>query len=189
MHPTDARVPAASSAEAIVVFVFPSTPCDTQDYVVVVDEKGRWLGDVSARTRFFARVEPGEHLFFAWPHQELESLKYPDYNQVGAMAATIDAGKTYYVEVATGHYAERVLKSVCPRYPSVQLFAIAPRTETWGQLREWIDATSPLAQDPSPPPDVRDPEAMRTHLMKGGPRIPRGGARAQDRTLQRDDGQ
>jgi hypothetical protein len=86
---------------ALVVFVRDSNPRDTGYPFRLVDESSRFLGESGPSSKFALRVTPGRHAFFAWePQGDLPKDKYPWANQVGALRATFEAGRTYTVAIS-----------------------------------------------------------------------------------------
>jgi hypothetical protein len=85
MTPPRPLVPPADAA--LVVFVRPSA------YAFgiganVLDERGRFLGDSTARGHFVAVMPPGKHMFVVWAEN------------TDAVAADLLPGRIYFVEVA-----------------------------------------------------------------------------------------
>lgn len=104
-----------SANRATVVFLRPrSTAPNTM--VTIVDEDGRFLGDSLPSTCFSAQVEPGEQLFVGIAAN------------TAALAATLEAGRVYYVEVMIR------LGSVSSR---AHLFAVHPGEERDRRLMRW----------------------------------------------------
>jgi hypothetical protein len=106
----------APSDKATVIFIRPSGYA-AGIATTILDEKGHFLGDSLAETYFVAQVAPGKQTFIAWAEN------------TAALTATLEAGKTYYVEVSPkmGAWSARV-----------HLLALTPRSENWGELRGWL---------------------------------------------------
>jgi hypothetical protein len=90
---------------------------------VIVDEKGRFLGETWGATYFVAKVAPGEHTFISW------------CEGTPALKATLEAGKVYYVEIGVtiGAWSARG-----------RLFADGPARQQWGELPSWLHDTTML---------------------------------------------
>ena len=102
----------APRESALVVFVRDSNPCDGGDPFRVVDDNGRFLGELVPSSKFAVRMEPGHHAFFTWqPHGDLPRDLYPDANQVGALSAELLPGKTYTVDVSIKNPTHEVRKT------------------------------------------------------------------------------
>ncbi len=94
----------------------------------VVDEAGRYLGDILPMSHFAAVVEPGRHLF--------TTVFIPDgfsAHQVRVLEADLAAGKSYFVEVGSGE--------------AFDLLAIKPGASSWSKREVWLSATAPLSAD------------------------------------------
>lgn len=114
---------------ALVVFVRESNPCDGGDPFRVVDDTGRFLGEAIPNSKFEVRMQPGHHAFFAWqPNGDLPRDLYPDANQVGALDADLEAGRTYTVDISITNAPHGVRKT-CFAYQFLAL--------------HFVDATSP----------------------------------------------
>lgn len=107
---------ATDPAMATVVFIRPSS-YGGRIKTIILDEKGRFLGESWGKTYFAVRVPPGEHTFISWTEG------------TPAMKATLDPGKTYYVEVGIvpGAWTARA-----------RLFAMGPRRASWSKLTDWL---------------------------------------------------
>jgi hypothetical protein len=116
---------APRSDAATVVFVRPSS-FGAAIHPTIFDERGQFLGDAEASSHFVAEVSPGEHTFVVWAEN------------TGPIHATLAPGRVYFIEVAMkpGAFQARA-----------HLLAIAPRTESWASLREWLADTRPTVAD------------------------------------------
>jgi hypothetical protein len=129
MHPAVAtsQPPSAPPNAAVVVFLRPHSLAKGLLFSVI-DGQGRFLGDAQAGGRFAVTLPPGEHLFVTWKEND------------GPMRATLAPGRVYYVLVN-------------PRWgvwkARVDLLAIAPRTEYWKDLKEWMSETEAFEADPA----------------------------------------
>ena len=87
MRPVPGPEPMGSPPDkARVVFVRPSNFA-FKVLFTIIDERGYFLGDSTAKGRFSVFLDPGEHYFIVWT-ETTETVK-----------ATLAPGKTYYVEV------------------------------------------------------------------------------------------
>jgi hypothetical protein len=110
---------------ATVVFVRPSS-FGAAIHPTIFDERGRFLGDAEPSSHFVAEVAPGEHTFVVWAEN------------TGPIHANLAPGRVYFIEVAIkpGAFQARA-----------HLLAIAPRTESWASVREWMADTKPTVAD------------------------------------------
>jgi hypothetical protein len=108
--------PAADPAMATVFFIRPSGYAGGREYVIL-DETGRFLGEVKGESYFVTKMPPGEHSFVAWSEGS------------PTLRATLEAGKIYYVEVGV------VIGAWSPR---ARLFAIGPQRKPWPELAGWL---------------------------------------------------
>lgn len=117
-----ARAVVANPSAATVVFVRPSGYGGRQK-VVILDERGRFLGECWGKTHFAVAVPPGEHTFIAWSEG------------TPALHATLEPGKIYYVEVGfvIGFWSGRA-----------RLFAVGPQRQQWRDIVHWIEDTEML---------------------------------------------
>jgi hypothetical protein len=116
---------APRSDAATVVFVRPSS-FGAAVHPTIFDERGRFLGESEASSHFVAEVSPGEHTFVVWAEN------------TGPIHANLAPGRVYFVEVAMKPGAFQ---------PRAHLLAIAPRTESWASVREWMADTKPTVAD------------------------------------------
>ncbi len=129
---------------ALVIFVRDSNPCDGGDPFRVVDDSGRFLGELIPASKFSVRMEAGHHDFFAWqPHGDLPRDLYPDANQVGAMSADLQAGKTYTVDVSIRNPTHGVRNS-CFGYLFLVMHFVDPSTPS---VSEVLDHATPFTPD------------------------------------------
>lgn len=125
MSPAPRNTVEAPADAATVIFVRPSFYAAAVK-VLVVDEKGRFLGESIAESYFPVKVPAGEHKFYAVT------------DTVAPMKATLQNGHVYYVQVHANEGA------FSPRF---QLYAVTPRSKHWGHVDEWLAKTESLAPD------------------------------------------
>jgi hypothetical protein len=92
----------------------------------IIDEHGRYLGDILPMSHFGAAVEPGRHLFTA--------VRIPDVFAAGnvrGLEAELEAGKAYFVEIGSGE--------------AYDLLAIKPDSASWTKRESWLATTTRLA--------------------------------------------
>lgn len=116
LRPATPVVPKPRPDSALVVFIRPSSYA-ASIATTILDDKGRFLGDSLPASYFAAHVPPGKHLFIAWAEN------------TAALQAMLAPGRTYYVEVSPrmGMLSARM-----------QLLALTPGSEDWGELGEWL---------------------------------------------------
>jgi len=126
MRPAGGPMPIAPRGDAAtVVFVRPSS-FGAALHPTILDERGTFLGDAEASSHFIVNVPPGEHMFIVWAEN------------TGPIRATLLPGRVYFVEVAIKPGALQA---------RAHLLAIAPDTEQWPKLRDWIADTRPIIAD------------------------------------------
>lgn len=120
-----AAPPVLSREMAYLCFLRPSAlgPAATFD---VFDEQLRFLGEAVSTSYWTIAVEPGEHWLYAGGEN------------ISVMHANVLAGRTYYVVVRPR------LGAIGPR---VQLTALAPRTQEWEKLGDWLADSDQLVAD------------------------------------------
>lgn len=134
----------APPTSALVIFVRDSNPCDGGDPFRVVDESGRFLGELVPSSKFPVRMEAGHHDFIAWqPHGDLPHDLYPDANQVGALGADLQAGKTYTIDVSIKNATHEVHKA-CFAYQFLVMHFVDPSTPS---VSEVLDRAAPFLPD------------------------------------------
>jgi hypothetical protein len=92
----------------------------------IIDERGRYLGDILPMSHFGAAVEPGRHVFTA--------VRIPDALSAGrvrGLEAELEAGKAYFVEIGSGE--------------AYDLLAIKRDSASWSKRESWLAATTRLA--------------------------------------------
>jgi hypothetical protein len=126
MRPLPARPTLSAPMDrALVVFVRPSSFARGIGFTII-DEKGRYMGDSLPKSAFTVSMEPGRHVFICWAENS------------SALEATVEAGKTYFVEVAPkmGALAARA-----------HLLAVKPGSAGWKERDAWLAGATPLAAD------------------------------------------
>ena len=99
---------AAPPDQAVVVFVRPSNLA----YAVsanILDETGRFLGDMPARGHFAASLPPGRHMLIVWAEN------------TDAMTVSLLPGRIYFIEVyaSMGAWSAHMhLRAIKPSLPS-----------------------------------------------------------------------
>jgi hypothetical protein len=116
---------AAPPDQAMVVFVRPSKMA----YAVsanILDETGRFLGDIPAEGHFAVPIAAGRHTFVIWAEN------------TDALTAELLPGKIYFVEV----YASMGAWSA-----HMHLRAIKPSLGSWAQRDGWMLSTTQYTPD------------------------------------------
>ena len=93
---------------------------------MVIDGKGRYLGDPAGKQYFMLSLEPGTHTFVAWAEN------------ADMMQATLAPGRVYYVllSVRMGVWSARM-----------SISALTPRREEWQNLKRWLDTSKQMVGD------------------------------------------
>jgi hypothetical protein len=112
---------------ALVVFVRPSNWA-WGVRADVLDETGRFLGQLVPGAHFAAAVGPGRHMFVVWGEN------------TDALAADVLPGHIYFVEgyVTPGAFSAHF-----------HLKAIKPALPNWAMRDTWMRATNQMAVDPN----------------------------------------
>ena len=110
---------------ATVVFVRPSKLAFAVS-ANIIDEGGRFIGDIPAKGHFAAVVPPGHHTFVIWAEN------------TDALSADLAPGRIYFIEV----------------YPSMGAFsaqmhmkAIKPSLPNWSRRDQWMQETTQFRAD------------------------------------------
>lgn len=159
----------ASKDKARVVFLRPSGMAFAIA-ATILDEKGGFMGDSTAGSRYAVDIPAGHYMFIAWGEG------------THSLTADLAPGKTYYVEVSPhmGAWAARF-----------HLTAIKPSTEAWGHLKQWMAETTPHAVDMQGGQDYveRRRADAQDAITKGVARFKEyNTAEAAERTLSPEDG-
>ncbi len=117
MRASASTVPSIDAASATVVFVRPSSAWPKQLFRVWTTT-GRFVGESRASSWFSARIAPGRHVFVGVA------------GDVAPLVADLAPGRLYFVEVAS--------KMGAWSRARVELLRLAPSTERWPLLREWL---------------------------------------------------
>ena len=108
----------------------------------------------------------GHRAFFAWqPYGDLPRDLYPDANQVGALEADFQDGKTYTVDVSITNATHGVRKT-CFGYQFLALHFVDPRTPT---VAEVLDRAAPFTPDAAAGQAAleRDRTGVSAHITLG----------------------
>lgn len=116
---------AASADQATVVFVRPSKLAWAIS-ANILDENGKFLGDMPADGHFAVTLPPGHHTFVVWAEN------------TDALSADLQPGKVYYVEV----YASMGAWSA-----HMHFRAIKPSLPSWAERDQWMTKTKQYASD------------------------------------------
>jgi len=129
-----ASVPPPAAGSASVVLVRPSQACDSGDYAVVVDERGRFVGNVGPGTRLAVEVSPGSQIFYAWNHIQWVRRSNPIW-PTGAARLNLTKGQTRYL-LLDGCTGTTTLLNV-----------VAQGDALWGDLQDGLRSTKPIVAD------------------------------------------
>jgi hypothetical protein len=140
-----ATLPPLSPGNASVVFVRPTSPCDTSDYSIIVDERGRFVGSTSPGSRAAVSVAPGTHVFYSWSNSDLRIDGLPEFNPVAAVRVSASAEAPSYIGLIVRERQSTVTR--CDRYAVVDMFSVRPGRRFWDELPEWLSSTKPLVAD------------------------------------------
>ena len=170
-----AMTPSASllappAGQAAVVFVRPLSPCDTSEYSIVVDDHGRFVGNVAPGTQIVVPITPGTHVFYSWSNIDSRSEREPSFNPV--MATRVDARGEGPQYVALIVQMQDSTVTRCNAYSHVSMHRVRPgqRDDTlWSDLQEWLRSTQPLvANQPAGQATLNaNPALLQTHLELG----------------------
>ena len=94
------HLPAIAPRAAQVVFRRASSPCDSSDHAIVVDETGQFLGTLAPDTAFAVNTTPGRHAYSVWPGMDLRQEKDPSFRPVGVLEASLKPNEHRAVDVA-----------------------------------------------------------------------------------------
>ena len=119
------QAPVKAADKATVVFVRPSG-FGSGIRVTLLDDKGKFLGDSLPSSHFSRQIDPGKHLFISWAEN------------TDGLQATLEAGKTYFVEV------EIKMGALSARS---HLKALTSKSEKWPKRDEWLSESKELSVD------------------------------------------
>jgi hypothetical protein len=131
---------AGGASGASVVFVRPSSACDTDDYEVLVDSHGRFLGNLPPSSHMTVAVAPGPHVFYAWSSRDLRYPQEPGFNAVSAVRMNVTSAEPQYIALLT----EKRELLRCNEYALVDLVPVGQRDELWSDVQNWLGTTRPL---------------------------------------------
>jgi hypothetical protein len=130
---------APQPGDASVVFVRPESSCDGGDYSIVVDDHGRFVGNVAPGTRVSVPVRPGTHIFYAWSSLDLRVEKEPNFNPVAAVRVNAVPSQTEYVSLTDSrHHFE------CNAWMSVEM---TPQDVLSSDLAGWLNSSKAVVAD------------------------------------------
>jgi hypothetical protein len=87
-----AALPPPAPGEGSVVFVRPRSSCDESDYTVIVNDQGRFVGNLAPGTLLSVSAAPGVHVFYAWSSLDQRIEKEPNFNPVSAVRVLVNGG-------------------------------------------------------------------------------------------------
>jgi len=126
MRETANHPPTSDPQGAVVVFVRPSS-YGAQSIFRIMNGAGVFVGDSRASSWFAVRMPPGKHTFIGVGEN------------TAPMVANLAAGRIYFVEVSA--------KMGAWSGPRVHLFRLAPGTDNWPRVREWLRTTTRFEPD------------------------------------------
>ncbi len=151
-------IPMHAAGKAKVVFLWPSDNCEPGGHYTIATSGGRFLGNVGRGTRLEVDLPEGAFTFFAWNHRREETSLTVSSANVAVMHAEVYADRTYFVRLAFGEWDEHgprvryggdfrrrgTAYRVCVSADAA-LFALAPKSEDWASLHDWLDELTPVA--------------------------------------------
>jgi hypothetical protein len=159
-----ASLPGPAGNDGSVVFVRPSSPCDTSGYSIVVDEHGRFVGNVDPGTQIAASVAPGPHVFYAWSSLDLRVEAVPAFNTVAAARVEVAPGQTQHVALIVNRPTYN-----CLDWAVVDLRVIGQSDAYWDELQEALHTAQPVNVDVPAGQATLDakPALLREYLEMG----------------------
>jgi hypothetical protein len=145
---TDALPPATRLAstlapqganDARVLFVRPLSPCDSGQYAVVVDDRGRFVGNVAAGTQLALPTTPGNHVFYAWTNIDVLRSGTASTKAVAAVRVVAVRGETSVVALESD--------TPCHTGELFAMRAMAGRHASGDELKGWLASTQPVDVD------------------------------------------
>lgn len=112
----------APADRAMVVFIRPSR-IDFRASSEIIDETGRFMGQIPAHGHFAVSMSPGQHTFVVWALN------------TDAISANLAPGKIYFVEV-------NAVKEYSYYSAFMYLKAIKPTMVQWDLLDQWLRETT-----------------------------------------------
>jgi hypothetical protein len=167
MHPVTSATPEPANDSA-VVFVRPHTPCDTSDYSIIVDEHGRFVGNLTPGTKMTVPVSPGNHVFYAWGDRDVRFARGPNSNPVTAVRVQLRASETEYVALEVETVDEATVTRCWP-YAVVAMHRLDSSGARSEDLHHWLDSSKLLAADRDAGQSAldRNPALLQSHLELG----------------------
>jgi hypothetical protein len=157
---TAASVPSAADPHAAtVVFLWPSTSCDTGGYYTLADADGKFVGNIAAGTQLTVPMAAGDHTLVGWNGSHAEADDAASMVSVPVLHATLEEGRTYYVRLAFGEWDDkgprqmhmiRTARRVCFRIGNVMstaMVTLTPASEEWSELSAWTSELQPTSSD------------------------------------------
>jgi hypothetical protein len=158
-----AALPGPAPRGASVVFARPPSVCDSNEYTIVVDERGRFVGNLAPGTRLAYPVTPGRHAFYAWSNFDLRLGINANFNPAAAEHVEAVEGQTYYVAVILNKSG-----SYCPPWLPPELKGADTATDP-GDVASWLRSTTPVDVDRVAGQAKLDskPALLRTYMELG----------------------
>jgi urease beta subunit len=153
------ELPAPAAGQGSVVFVQPETPCDGLGFSVVVDDHGRFVGNVASGTRVAVAVRPGTHVFYSWSVLDLRFERDQNINMSAATRVRVGPSETKYVGIGP-----LLGRRQCLDLPVMEMTELTP-----AQVDGALQATQPVVADRAAGQADLDskPFLLRTNLELG----------------------
>ena len=160
-----AAPPSPGPTDALITFVRPVSVCDTGEWAVVVDDRGRFVGNVSTDTQISYATTPGDHVFYAWSNDDVDVDINPNFNPIAAVRLRAVAGQSHYVSVE--------VTSPCSVRSYFEMHAVSGHSAGWADLEEALGKTHPMSCDPAVGQSLLDahPRHLQRRLRLGNRKL------------------
>jgi hypothetical protein len=133
-------VPTPAPGQGAVVCIRPTSACDESDYSVVVDERGRFVGNVDPGTRVDVSVSPGSHAFYSWSSLDLRMEVLTSFNAAAAVRVDVVPSETQFVTLNV------IGAPHCLPWPIVEMTA-ARTPGALANAKDLLASTKPVIAD------------------------------------------
>jgi hypothetical protein len=128
---------AAAPGESLVTFVRPDSSCDRGEYAVIVDDHGRFVGNLGPGMQMQVPVAAGLHAFYGWGNVDYHIAKEPGFNAVNAVRVQATANEDVFVAVEVA----------CGLNAGFDMYSVVRGQGAWSDVERWLHATRRVSAD------------------------------------------
>jgi hypothetical protein len=128
-----------SAPESLITFVRPTSTCDTGEWAVIVDARGRFVANVPTNSQVAYVTRPGIHTFYAWSNDDIQMEINRNLNPVAVVVVEATPGQSQYVAVQ--------VTAPCSVRSNFEMRTVAGSGPAWQDLEGWLKKAQPMTVD------------------------------------------